>query len=339
VKRRIFVSASLLAAGAAGLLRRSSIDPFPNGVQATADGRFLVRAAALAFDTSVSICALHGDIALARRAASRALRIVVELDALLTVQRPGSQVGRLNAAGSLDRPDPHLVRLLEFSQALASASAGTFDPSVQPLWDLHLDCQRRGCAPTRVQLARARARINWSAIEVGARRVRLAPGMTITLNGVVQGYAADLAFDSLRHDGVADALIDSGEFGALGRNRSGNPWQVGIQHPRDPSALTGVVPMDGRFLATSGDYSTHFTDDFASHHIFDPGTGESPPGLSSVAVAAHSGLLADGLTKPMMVLDLPAAQRLLRRYPGTGAIWIDKSSRIVAIHNLNVEPA
>ena len=88
--------------------------------------------------------------------------------------------------------------------------------------------------------------------------------------------------------------------------------------------------MDGRFLATSGDYSTSFTQDFALNHIFDPRTGASPPGLSSVSVAARTGLLADGLTKPMMVLDLEAAQRLLDRYPGAGAVWIDKSAHVVA---------
>ena len=61
--------------------------------------------------------------------------------------------------------------------------------------------------------------------------------------------------------------------------------------------------------------------------------------LSAVSVAARSGLLADALTKPMMVLDLPAAKRLLDRYPGAGAVWIDKSARIVATRDLSIEGA
>ncbi len=342
MRRRTFVSASLLAAGAAGLasaglLRRAGAAD-PEGARST-DGRSVVRAAGLAFDTSVSICAIHEDSKRARRALSRALGRLAELDAQLVVQRPGSQVGRLNADGSLERPGPHLVRLLEFAQTLAGASQGAFDPTVQALWELYVDCQRRRCPPSRAELAQARARVDWSAIEVSARRVRLAPGMSITLNGLVQGYAADLAFEALAQDGVTDALIDAGEYGALGRNPTGRPWRVGIQHPRDPGALIGAVAMDGRFLATSGDYSMHFTEDFSAHHIFDPRTGTSPAGLSSVAVAAHSGLLADGLTKPMMVLDLACAQKLLDRYAGAGAVWIDKSSRIVATRNLAFEPA
>jgi len=338
VRRRLFVSASLLATGALAALAWTRAGQ-RGGAARSADGRTLVRGAALAFDSSVSICVLHDDPALARRALARALRAIGELDARLTVQRPGSQIGELNARGRLDRPHAHLVRLLEFAQTLADASGGAFDPTVQPLWELHSDCQRRGCAPDPDQLAQARGRVDWRSIDVRTRRVTLAPRTSITLNGLVQGYAADVAFDSLAQQGVTDALIDAGEYGALGVSPTGAAWRVGIQHPRNPSGLIGVVPMDGRFLATSGDYSTHFTDDFVSHHIFDPHTGVSPPALSSVAVAAPSGLLADGLTKPMMVLDLAAAQRLLSRYPGAGAVWIDKSSRIVATTNMVIEPA
>jgi len=342
VRRRLFVSASLIAAGAAGSpwpLWRLRANTRADRLERGSDGRFVVRGAALAFDTSLSICALHEDPVRARSAVSRALARVSWLDTQLVVQRPGSQVSRLNGAGRLDRPDPHLVRLLQFAQTLADASGGAFDPTVQPLWELHRACQQRGCRPTRDQLAQARARIDWSAIDTGSRRVTLGPGMAITLNGLVQGYAADIAFDALAQDGVTDALIDTGEYGTLGSGPSGRAWRVGIQHPRDASALIGVVPMDGRFLATSGDYSTRFTDDFTLHHIFDPRTGVSPPGLSCVAVAARSGLLADGLTKPMMVLNLAAARELLDRYPGAGAAWIDKSSRIVATRNLLIEPA
>jgi thiamine biosynthesis lipoprotein len=105
---------------------------------------------------------------------------------------------------------------------------------------------------------------------------------------------------------------------------------VGLRHPRDPAAVIAAVPMDGRFLAISGDYATTFTDDFSSHHIFDPRTGRSPSGLSSAVVAATSGMEADGLTKPMMVLDLPRARQLLASFPGSGAVWIDKRGQVVA---------
>jgi thiamine biosynthesis lipoprotein len=160
--------------------------------------------------------------------------------------------------------------------------------------------------------------------------------MAITLNGVAQGYATDLALEALRSRGVRDMLVDAGEHGADGARQPGAPWKVGLQHPRDPEALLGAVAMDGRALAISGDYATSFSADHLHHHIFDPRSGESPTGLSTVAVAAPSGLVADGLTKPMMVLPRDRALALLARYPGAGALLFDKSARLVAGRGLTL---
>jgi FAD:protein FMN transferase len=345
MQRRTFVTGTLLAGAAtaaaawrarAGWGRAAALDPEPG--QLMPDGRRLVLEAGLAFGTTVSIAAVHADPDRARNAARAALDEIRLVDALMTIYRQESQVGRLNATGTLEGPHPHLVRVLEFSQQLAEASDGTFDVTVQPLWRCHAEGKRRGRPPSPEEIAAARALVDWRALEVSARRITLGrPGMGITLNGVAQGYAADLALEALRQRGVQDALIDAGEFGAEGERQPRRPWTVGVQHPRDPAAVLAAVTMDGRFLATSGDYATTFTDDFSSNHIFDPRTGRSPPALSSAAVAAATGMAADGLTKPMMVLDLPRARRLLSRFPGAGAIWIDKAGRIVASVDLGLQ--
>lgn len=344
MRRRVFVTGSLLAAAAAGIpvwfavlggsgadaRRRPWAEPLP-------DGRMLVRDAALVFGTSVSIAAVHEHPDVAQAAIGEALEAARRVDALMTVYRRDSPVGRLNAIGEIADPDPHLVRVLEFSQRLALLSDGTFDVTVQPLWRLFVEAKRRGALPSRQEVAAARSLVDWTALEVSPRRIVLKrPGMSITLNGVAQGYAADLALDALRRHDIQDALIDTGEFGAEGARQSGQAWTIGIRHPRDPDGVIAAVAMDGRFVATSGDYATPFTDDFLYHHIFDPRTGYSPHELSSVAVAAGSGMEADGLTKPMMVLERSRAAALLANFPGAGAVWIDKDSRIAATHGMRL---
>lgn len=340
MRRRTFLTGTLLAAGAAtawrwrGWLPRGAAAT-PGIAARTPDGRTLVRDATLAFGTAVSVAAVHEDPAAAAAGVRDALAATRRVDALMTVYRPQSEVGRLNAAGVLDHPDPHLVRVLAFSQRLADLSGGAFDPTVQPLWLLYAGCRREGRLPSAGELARARARVDWTALEVGPRRIALGrPGMAVTLNGVAQGYAADLALAALRRHGVRDALVDTGEQGAIGARRPGEPWTVGIQHPRAPEAIVAAVAMDGRFVATSGDYATAFSDDLRFHHVFDPHTGRSPTGLSGVTVAARSGMEADALTKPMLVLELAAARALLARFPGAGALWIDKDARIAATQDL-----
>jgi thiamine biosynthesis lipoprotein len=341
LRRRTFLAGSLLsAAGVAGWSWRERLVAAGGAAQGglTArmpDGRTLVRDAAVAFGTTVSIAALHDDPAEAAAGIRDALGAIRRVDALMTVYRPGSELSRLNAAGVLERPDPHLVRVLEFSVRLAALSGGAFDPTVQPLWGLWAERRREGRLPSAAELAAARALVDWTALDVSPDRVVLRrPAMGVTLNGVAQGYAADLAIAALRARGVADALVDAGEHGAAGARQPGQPWTVGIRHPRAPDDVIAAVPMDGRFVAVSGDYATAFSDDLLFHHVLDPHTGVSPTALSSVAVAAPTGMEADGLTKPMMVLDLPRARALLARFPGAGAAWIDKDARIVGAQDL-----
>jgi FAD:protein FMN transferase len=344
MRRRTFVSGSLVAAGAAAtavwrarLGWATAAASRPAGVQPMPDGRALVRDAGLAFGTTVSIAAIHRDPSGAAEALGEALDEVRRIDSLMTVFRPESQVGRLNAHGVVDDPDPDLVRVLEFSQRLSALSDGALDVTVQPLWRLFVECRRRGRLPSADEVAAARSLVDWTALEVSSRRIALGrPGMSVTLNGVAQGYAADLALRRLRERGIQDALIDAGEYGAEGERQPRRPWTVGIQHPRAPDAVVAAVAMDGRFLATSGDYATTFSDDFVHHHIFDPRTGQSPRGLSSVAVAAATGMEADALTKPMMVLEPSKARALLSSFAGAGALWIDKQGRIVASQGMRL---
>ncbi len=345
MRRRVFVTGSLVAAAAtAAAVWRERMRVLGGGAPREGallpDGRRLVRGAALAFGTSVSIAAVHDDAAAAREAISGALREIRRVDALMTVFRPGSEVSRLNAEGTLARPDPHLVRVLEFSRKLSELSLGTFDVTVQPLWLLFQACAREQRLPARDEIARARSLVGWEALDVSPRRIALRrPGMSITLNGIAQGYATDLAVRALHEHGIHDALVDAGEHGAEGARQPGHPWTVGIQHPRDPDAVLGAVAMDGRFLATSGDYELSFSADRRYHHIFDPRTGVSPPELSSAAVAARTGLEADALTKPMMVLPRDRARALLARFPGAGAVWIAKDGRIAGVQDVPLAEA
>lgn len=342
MRRRSFVTGMLLAAAGTALPPwrwRAGAAARGGGVrERLADGRVLARDAALAFGTTVSVSAVHEDGEAAAAAVAAALGAAREIDRLMTVYRPESQVGRLNAEGVLERPDPRLVHVLEVSRRLAAASSGAFDPTVQPLWLLHAEARRRGRPASPAELAEARARVDWTALDVSPRRIALRrSGMAITLNGIAQGYAADLALAALRERGVADALVDTGEHGAEG-TRAGRPWTIGLRHPRDPGALVAALPMDGRFVAASGDYETPFSDDLSLHHVLDPRTGRSPPGLSCVVVAAASGVEADALTKPMMILDRAAAQALLDRFPGAGAAWLDKEGRVVGTRGLKLLP-
>ncbi len=273
-------------------------------------------AADVAFGTTVSLKVLHHDATEARLALRAALDAVRDVDQLMSLYRADSQISRLNRDGYLERPHQHVLQVLQHAQALSQRTGGAFDITVQPLWTAAADGGDR---------RRALHQVDWRQLTVNAERVALQrPGMAVTLNGIAQGYGVDVALAALREQGVAHALLDTGEFATLGQRDDGQPWMLGIRDPRDADALAQRVAADGRCMATSGDYATRFGDDFAKHHIVDPATGNSPTELASVTVLAPSGLQADGLSTAMMVMGRTRALQLAASLPGVDVLCIDK---------------
>ena len=118
-----------------------------------------------------------------------------------------------------------------------------------------------------------------------------------------------------------------GEINALGSKPEAVGWKVGIQHPRREESYLALAQLQGRCLATSGDYATIFSPDYKSHHIFDPHTGRSPAQLASVSVAARTGMEADALSTALFVLGPERGLKLLQHTPGADALLVTKAGR------------
>jgi len=264
--------------------------------------------------------AVHTDESAANAALDAAFAELERIESVMSLYRSESQISRLNRAGVLEAPDASLVEVLRFAAEVAKKSGGAFDVTVQPLWAL------KGAKPDAATLAL----VDWRKVALDEKRVKLAPGMAITLNGIAQGFAADAAMRVMRAQGVEHALIDAGEFSAHGSNAENAPWRIGIQHPRERDAFAALTRLENRCLATSGDYETTFSDDWSRHHILDPDTGESPGELASVSVLAPSAMAADALSTTLFVLGAKRGIDFLRGYPGTDALLILKDGRRVA---------
>ena len=329
MKRRLFVATPLLLTGALSCDQWRLLTGAPGS-----RGPCVARVAGTAFGTVISLCALGAESGQLHNALRRAMREVQRIDALMSLYRPDSQLSVLNRTGALDGADPHLLKNLRFAAELSELTDGAFDVTVQPLWEL-FDQARKihgdGALPGADAIARARQLVDYRAVRVEDDRIRLErPGTKITLNSLAQGYAVDVVLQILRREAVQAALVDTGEIGNLGRRAPTEPWTLGVQHPRNRTGLSALIAMDGRVVSTSGDYATTFTSDYRYHHIFDPATGVSPVGYASTIVLASTGLLADGLSTALMVMDRSDGDALLRHYPGSDALWIDKQARLDA---------
>ncbi|SFL96693.1 FAD:protein FMN transferase [Methylobacterium pseudosasicola] len=281
--------------------------------------------AGLAFGTTVALTGAGPDPTAIEAALTDGFAAMRSVETAASLFRADSALARLNRDGGLTAPDPHLVALLRFALTLAAETGGAFDPTVQPLWPLWSGAAARGERPDAERLRTTLTRIGWRRVRLESDRILLEPGTALTLNALIQGYAADHVMAALRAHGIADAFVDTGEFGALGAHPDGTPWRLGLADPRDPATLADVIAPFTGFAATSGDYNMRFSDDRADHHIFDPATGHSPGGLSSVTVTAPTGLLADGLSTACMVLGRERGARLVAAHPGCAVRFTDKA--------------
>ena len=95
---------------------------------------------------------------------------VAEIDRLenaLSLFRDCSEMARLNRDGALASPSGDLRRALALAISVARESGGLYDPTVQALWEAHVDWfagRSTAALPPAALIADARARVDWRRI-------------------------------------------------------------------------------------------------------------------------------------------------------------------------------
>lgn len=141
-------------------------------------------------------------------------------------------------------------------------------------------------------------------------------GGALDPSGVVKGWAVERAARFLRDVPGLDFCLSAG--GDMVCQTSGEPWQIGIENPLDPSRLIATVPVKVGAVATSG--TAH-----RGEHLWG-----ADGGVASVTVLAPTLTWAD--------IDATAAYALgqrapewLRGRPGRKAlvVWADGTPELV----------
>ena len=269
--------------------------------------------------------------------ASRALDVVEDLEAQLTVYQDDSEVSRLNASAHLSpvAVEPRLFGLLENAVAIGRATGGAYDVTSGALslaWGFTRGPRR---VPDPATLADARARTGSDHLILDAERQTVAfdrPGIVINLGSIGKGYAIDRAVDVIRaHWWPTTALIHGGRSSlyALGSppDDFGGRWQVALRDPFDPEIPLGTIHLRNRGMGTSGTSIQQFEADGRVYgHILDPRTGEpaSTDGPASVTVLAPTAAEADALSTAFYLLGIERARDYLDRHPEIGALFVEE---------------
>lgn len=273
-------------------------------------------------------------------AATRALDWFSTVEAVCSRFDDASELRRLCArAGVAVQVSPLLLELTDFALTLARLTDGAFDPTVGAAMEQHGFNQNYRTGERRAPRAPGRP-TTYRDVRVnrGASTVTLRKPLLLDLGAVAKGLAIDLAARELLSSALDFSVDAGGDLCVHGSNARGEPWEVGIQHPRAPGLLSHIVRLADAALCTSGDYE-RAAPDGTGHHILDPRASHSPGMLASASVIAPSALVADGLSTAAMILGPQRALRLLEREGVQGFLLDGDGASHVTSTGFGLNPA
>jgi thiamine biosynthesis lipoprotein len=238
-----------------------------------------------------------------------------------------SQLNRAADAGAAIDVDDECMSLLNFADACYVQSDGLFDISsgvLRKAWNFD-----GHSVPAAGVIERLLASVGWQHVRRTGNTVRFGvTGMELDFGGVVKEYAVDRAAQVCRQHGIVHGIVDmGGDIVVIGPDPDGQPWVIGIQHPRFPERTVASFALTGGALATSGDYARCIEIDGKRYsHILSPANGWPVQGLASVTVVSEQCVIAGSVCTTAMLkqsegtawlatLDLPH-------------VWVDLDGQI-----------
>jgi FAD:protein FMN transferase len=269
----------------------------------------------LGYDFTAMACPCEVRIAGLPEAASElaahaAIAEVRRIEHKYSRYRDDSIVSQINAAagtGKAVEVDKETAQLLSFALALHAQSEGLFDITsgvLRKAWDF-----KAGKLPSQQAIDSILPLVSMRLCSINARKVHLtAESMQLDFGGFGKEYAADRAASVLQQHGVTHGFVNlGGDIHVLGPLPSGEPWSIGIAHPRKPEALIAEVKLYKGAVATSGDSERYMEVQGKRYcHVLSPKTGWPAQGWQSVSVIASNAVMAGALTTIAMLKEAGA---------------------------------
>lgn len=240
-------------------------------------------------------------------AVNTAFGAIATVHRLMSFHDQDSEVSRLNREARLRPVGVHAwtFQVLKMAVDLHRRSKGIFDITVAPI------LQRMGLLPRfGDELPSASEAQLVNAIELlPEQTVRFrSSGIKIDLGGIAKGFAVDRALEVLRDFGISSGLVNAGgDLAAFGPDAR----TIHIRDPRDPGRLMCSAEIVDEALASSARRFDLFQSaDTTGSAIVDPGTGKPARIVDGAIVRAPSCMIADALTKIVMISGTDAIELL-----------------------------
>jgi len=286
-------------------------------------------------DTIVSITVIADSKDRAEKAIEKTFAEIGRFGDLINFYDDKSELAEINRKAGIHsvKVSTETLDVIEKAVYTAEKSGGTFDPTIGPivkLWDF-LNKKK----PTEIEIKHALPLVNYKDILIDRANATIflrRKGMMIDLGGIAKGYAADLAVEALKKEGIRSGLVSiAGDIRTFGMKPDKSPWTIGIKNPRqtaEKDEIIAKIRLSDNAISTAGDYERFFLlDGRRYHHLLDPKTGYPPELCRSVSVIAGKGVITDGFDNAVFILGPEKGMKLAKEM-GIDAMIIDSSGTI-----------
>lgn len=262
---------------------------------------------------------------------------IKELDEQISAEKQTSVINQMNENAGIHpiQVPEDIYHLIEAGKKHSQLANGLLDISIGPLtklWHIGFPDARK---PEQREIDQVLPFINYQNIELDEQNQTVylsKKNMKLDLGAIAKGFITDEVVTILKDSGVTSAIIDlGGNIYALGRNPSGEQWDIGIQDPFSARGnIVGKIQTENKSVVTSGIYERYLEiNDVKYHHLLNPNDGYPfNNDIAGITVIASSSTDADALSTAVFAKGIKEGMKYIEQFADAEAIFVD--------HNKNV---
>lgn len=263
----------------------------------------------IALGAKSSMTLFHYDVSYTKSVLAKCEKEILRLENIFSLYKKSSSISQLNSNGYINNPPKELLELISISNTISKQTNGVFDISIQPLWKVYSKYHSNE-ELLKQKVKETKKLVSYENISFNKNKIKFKQkNMSITLNGIAQGFISDRISDLLKKAGFTNVLVDLGEINAIGQHPQKRDWNISTPYLKDRK----YISINNQAMASSGGYGTRFNKKY--HHLINAKKAVSVDYINSVTVIAKEAVLADVLATALAVSSKKQRDKLMKIYP------------------------
>jgi len=223
------------------------------------------------------------------------------------------------------------VDLIKRNFEMSDITNGSYDITMEPLFKLWgFEQQTRDKLPTTDEIRFALQNIGYKRVSIDGNRVKLPAGFSIESGPFLKGYGIHKAAEYLRKNGVKSGIITGvSSIETIGRKPDGSKWKIGVQNPKNPEEMLGVLELDNKSVGVSGDYQTFIEiDGKRYHHILSLKDGFPIKDIKLVVIVSDDSSSADIYDTALFACGKDKIEEAASKIEGIEWLYVDSEMKL-----------